>query len=143
MFRSTGHTLHGKKTSTFFVLAQSTRSMFSKQAVGAFKRSISSQNVSKAYAISMLSALVVIVATFLLCVLEPEFQFIQLLFEVISAFGTVGLSTGITPDLSGAGKLVIILVMFIGRLGAMTLISMWIERPEKMIRYTEETIAIG
>jgi len=38
---------------------------------------------------------------------------------------------------------VIILVMFIGRLGAMTLISMWIERPEKMIRYTEETIAIG
>ena len=117
--------------------------MFSKQAVGAFKRSISSQNVSKAYAISMLSALVVIVATFLLCVLEPEFQFIQLLFEVISAFGTVGLSTGITPDLSGAGKLVIILVMFIGRLGALTLISMWIERPEKMIRYTEETIAIG
>lgn len=140
---SPGSTGGGIKTSTFFVLAQSTRSMFSKQAVGAFKRSISSQNVSKAYAISMLSALVVIVATFLLCVLEPEFQFIQLLFEVISAFGTVGLSTGITPDLSGAGKLVIILVMFIGRLGAMTLISMWIERPEKMIRYTEETIAIG
>ena len=139
---SPGSTGGGIKTSTFFVLAQSTRSMFSKQAVGAFKRSISSQNVSKAYAISMLSALVVIVATFLLCVLEPEFQFIQLLFEVISAFGTVGLSTGITPDLSGAGKLVIILVMFIGRLGAMTLISMWIERPEKMIRYTEETIAI-
>ena len=140
---SPGSTGGGIKTSTFFVLAQSTRSMFSKQAVGTFKRSISSQNVSKAYAISMLSALVVIVATFLLCVLEPEFQFIQLLFEVISAFGTVGLSTGITPDLSGAGKLVIILVMFIGRLGAMTLISMWIERPEKMIRYTEETIAIG
>lgn len=105
---SPGSTGGGIKTSTFFVLAQSTRSMFSKQAVGAFKRSISSQNVSKAYAISMLSALVVIVATFLLCVLEPEFQFIQLLFEVISAFGTVGLSTGITPDLSGAGKLVII-----------------------------------
>ena len=140
---SPGSTGGGIKTSTFFVLAQSTRSMFSKQAVGAFKRSISSQNVSKAYAISMLSALVLIVATFLLCVLGPEFQFIQLLFEVISAFGTVGLSTGITPDLSGAGKLVIILVMFIGRLGAMTLISMWIERPEKMIRYTEETIAIG
>lgn len=140
---SPGSTGGGIKTSTFFVLAQSTRSMFSKKAVGAFRRSISRQNISKAYSIAMLSALVVIVATFLMCIIEPDIDFIRIMFEVISAFGTVGLSTGITPGLSGAGKLVIILVMFIGRLGAMTLITMWIERPEKHIRYTEETIAIG
>lgn len=140
---SPGSTGGGIKTSTFFVLAQSTRSMFSKKAVGAFKRSISRQNIAKAYSIAMLSGLVVIVAIFLMCIIEPGFDFVQVVFEVISAFGTVGLSTGITPDLSGTGKLVIILVMFIGRLGAMTLITMWIERPEKHIRYTEETIAIG
>lgn len=140
---SPGSTGGGIKTSTFFVLAQSTRSMFSKKAVGAFKRSISRQNINKAYSIAMLSSLVVIVAIFLMCIIEPDLDFVQIVFEVISAFGTVGLSTGITPDLSDLGKLIIILVMFTGRLGAMTLITMWIERPEKHIRYTEETIAIG
>lgn len=140
---SPGSTGGGIKTSTFFVLAQSTRSMFSKKAVGAFKRSISRQNINKAYSIAMLSSLVVIVVILLMCIIEPEFDFVQIVFEVISAFGTVGLSTGITPYLSDLGKLIIILVMFIGRLGAMTLITIWIERPEKHIRYTEETIAIG
>ena len=62
---------------------------------------------------------------------------------MISAFGTVGLSTGITPDLSDPGKLIIILVMFIGRLGAMTLITMWVNRPEPNIRYAEEQISVG
>ena len=76
-------------------------------------------------------------------VLEPECTFIQLLFEVVSAFGTVGLSTGITTSLSVAGKLVIILVMYTGRIGAVTLVSMWIEHPEQNARYTEETISIG
>ena len=61
-------------------------------------------------------------ATFLMCILEPDCTFMQLIFEVVSAFGTVGLSTGITPDLSTAGKFVIILVMYTGRLGAFTLL---------------------
>ena len=78
-----------------------------------------------------------------MCILEPEYDFIQLFFEVVSAFGTVGLSTGITPELGCAGKLVIILVMFIGRLGAVTLLTMWINHPESNIRYTEESIAVG
>ena len=51
------------------------------------------------------------------------------MFEVVSAFGTVGLSTGITPGLSAASKFVIVLIMFIGRLGAFTLFSMWVDRP--------------
>ena len=62
---------------------------------------------------------------------------------MVSAFGTVGLSTGITPDLSDFSKLVIILIMFIGRLGAFTLLSIWIERPESGFRYTEESVTIG
>ena len=140
---SPGSTGGGIKTSTFFVLFQSARSVFSKKTVGAFRRGISQQNISKAGMIAILSAVVVCTATFFMCVLEPEYDFIQLLFEVISAFGTVGLSTGITPDLGWAGKLVIIIVMFIGRLGAMTILSMWINHPEPRARYTEEGIAVG
>ena len=140
---SPGSTGGGIKTSTFFVILQAVRSMCTKRSIGAFHRSISQQNVSKACIIAVLSMAVVCVATFLMCVLEPECTFIQLLFEVVSAFGTVGLSTGITPGLSVAGKLVIILVMYTGRIGAVTLISMWIEHPEPSARYSEETISIG
>ena len=78
-----------------------------------------------------------------MCVLEPEYSFMQLLFEVVSAFGTVGLSTGITPELSVAGKAVIIIVMFIGRVGIITLLSMWVNRVEPRARYSEEEVSIG
>ncbi len=140
---SPGSTGGGIKTSTFFTLLQAARSVFSKRHVGAFKRSIPKESIAKAYMITMLSLAVVCIGTFFMCVLEPEYSFIQLLFEVVSAFGTVGLSTGITPYLGAAGKLVIISIMFIGRLGAFTILSMWIERPEKNARYTEETVTIG
>lgn len=140
---SPGSTGGGIKTSTFFILLQAVRSAFSKRHIGAFQRSIPRESVEKAYMITTLSFAVVCIATFLMCVLEPKYSFIRLLFEVVSAFGTVGLSTGITPYLGTAGKLVMILIMFIGRLGAFTLLSMWIERPEKNARYTEEAVTIG
>lgn len=140
---SPGSTGGGIKTSTFFVLFQSAKSMFSKKPAGAFHRSIAKENIAKSYMIMMLSLAVVCIGTFLMCVLEPDCTFIQLMFEVVSAFGTVGLSTGITPTLSVAGKLVIIVIMFIGRLGAFTLLSMWIDHPEPNIRYSQESISIG
>ena len=140
---SPGSTGGGIKTSTFFVLIQATRSMYSKKTANAFHRSISKQNISKACMLTILSGTVVCLATFFMCVFQPEYSFIQLFFEVVSAFGTVGLSTGITPELSIAGKMVIILVMFIGRLGAVTLLSIWINHPEPNTRYSEETITIG
>lgn len=140
---SPGSTGGGIKTSTFFVLVQSMRGAFTKNNPEAFRRSISRQNVSKAYMITLLSAAVVCVAVFLMCVLDPECTFMQLFFEVISAFGTVGLSTGITPTLSWAGKLVIIFVMFTGRVGAFTLLTIWINRPERNAHYSEENVSIG
>lgn len=78
-----------------------------------------------------------------MCVLEPEYSFMQLLFEVISAFGTVGLSTGITPDLGVAGKLVILIIMFIGRLGRNDPAFHVDHHPEPTARYTEEHITVG
>ena len=65
------------------------------------------------------------------------------MFEVISAFGTVGLSTGITPTLRVLSKLLLILIMFIGRLGPVTIASLWAYRTEVGVRYSEENIAIG
>lgn len=140
---SPGSTGGGIKTSTFFVLIQSARSIFVKRPLSSFRRNLSPENLSKAYLVTILSLGVVCIATFLMCILEPDCTFIQLLFEVISAFGTVGLSTGITPGLSVAGKLVIILVMYTGRIGAFTLLSMWIDHPEPNARYTQEAVTIG
>ena len=140
---SPGSTGGGIKTSTFFVLVQAARSIFVKRPLSSFRRNISPENLSKAYLVTILSLGVVCIATFLMCILEPDCTFIQLLFEVISAFGTVGLSTAITPGLSVAGKLVIILVMYTGRIGAFTLLSMWIEHPEPNARYTQEAVTIG
>lgn len=140
---SSGSTGGGIKTSTFFVLVQSARSIFVKRPLSSFRRNIPPENLAKANQITVISLGVVCAATFLMCVLEPGCTFIQLLFEVVSAFGTVGLSTGITPGLSIAGKLVIILVMYTGRIGAFTLLSMWIDHPEPNARYTHEAVTIG
>ncbi|MBS5724985.1 MAG: TrkH family potassium uptake protein [Clostridiales bacterium] len=140
---SPGSTGGGIKTSTFFVLMQQVRSLFTKKHIGAFRRSISSETLTKASVIALLSLLLVCVGTFLLCILEPNCSFVQLLFEEVSAFGTVGLSTGITPSLADGSKLVLIFTMFAGRVGAFTLLSIWIERPAPTTHYTEESITIG
>lgn len=140
---SPGSTGGGIKTSTFFVLSQHVRSLFTKRHIGAFRRNIPSEVFSKACTISLLSLLLVCVGTFFLCVLEPEYSFVQLLFEEVSAFGTVGLSTGITPTLSVASKLILIFTMFAGRVGMFTLLTMWIDRPAPSVRYTEESVSIG
>jgi trk system potassium uptake protein TrkH len=70
--------------------------------------------------------------------------FVRIVFEAVSAFGTVGLSTGITPQLSGAGKIVVVLLMFIGRLGPITLLTAlqsWQSEPH--YRWPEEDVVIG
>ncbi len=140
---SPGSTGGGIKTSTFFTLIQAVRCVVSKKRLSAFHRSIPAEAMSKAYMIMNLSLMVVFCGIFSLCVLEPEYSFIQIMFEVVSAFGTAGLSTGITSELGTAGRLIVIVLMFIGRLGAFTLLSIWINRPEKNARYTEETLTIG
>ena len=140
---SPGSTGGGIKTSTFFVLMQQVRSLFTKRHLGAFKRSISAETLSKASVISLLSILLCCAGTCLLCIMEPEYSFIQLLFEEVSAFGTVGLSTGITPELGSAAKLVLIITMFAGRVGMFTLLSIWIDRPAPNAHYTEESVTIG
>lgn len=140
---SPGSTGGGIKTTTFFVLMQEVWCIFTKRRPGAFHRRLPAGSMNKAATIALLGTIVICVGTFLLCVFEPEATFIQLLFEDVSAFGTVGLSTGITSGLRDASKFVLILTMYTGRVGAFTLLSIWVERPAPVARYTEEAITIG
>ena len=140
---SPGSTGGGIKTTTFFVLMQEVWCIFVKKEPGAFHRRLPRGSLAKAATVALLGLIVVCTGTFLLCVLEPQNSFIQLLFEDVSAFGTVGLSTGITSALRDPSKIVLILTMYTGRVGAFTLLSIWVERPEPAAHYTEEAITIG
>ena len=67
----------------------------------------------------------------------------EYLFETVSAFGTVGLSMGVTPNLNDIQKLAIVLMMFAGRVGPLTLAFSWYSERKKEIKYAEESIMVG
>ena len=93
--------------------------------------------------IALLALAVVIAATWLMIVMDPNVPMLDALFEITSAFGTVGLSTGITPSLSVGSKLLSILVMYIGRLGPLTVASLWYFTRGERAAYPEGNIAVG
>ena len=140
---SPGSTGGGIKTTTFFAIIKNVYSASNNKHCVAFKRELSKNTIAKASIIATLSLTLVVVDTFILSIIEPEFSFMQILFEVTSAFGTVGLSTGITPSLSDLSKLIITLTMFIGRLGPLTMATIWTFKPTSHVHYLEEDITIG
>ena len=97
----------------------------------------------QAFVVTLLSFCIVAFSVFLISILEPEYSFMQILFECVSAFGTVGLSTGITPELGSAAKFVLILTMFVGRLGALTIATLGNFKEPSEVSYTTENITIG
>lgn len=140
---SPGSTGGGIKTSTFFVLLQGVQSAATNRAEKAFRYSIPSGAFRKAAVIAFIAMTVVLTGTWLLLVFDPQLEMVDALFEMTSAFGTVGLSTGITTSLSVPSKLVSILIMYIGRLGPLTIASVWYFNKGERIRYPEGNIAIG
>lgn len=125
---SSGSAGGGIRTSTFAVIWASVLSTIrGKKNTELFKRTIDPEVVTKAYAIMMFFVVGNIVGPFALSITEAEaielgkFDLLDLLFEHVSAASTVGLSTGITSQLSGAGKTILIIAMFIGRVGTLTL----------------------
>ncbi|MBH1940491.1 H(+)-transporting ATPase [Mobilitalea sibirica] len=140
---SPGSTGGGIKTTTAFTLFKSAYSMSTNKHCMAFKRRIPNDIVMKAFVITFLSMSLIIFDTIIISIFEPHFTFNQILFEVISAFATVGLSTGITPELSAVSRVIIIITMFTGRLGPLTMASIWYNKPESNISYSEENITIG
>lgn len=140
---SPGSTGGGIKTTTFFVLLSAAYAAATNKHSCIFKKRLPHSLLFQAFIIGFLAICVVCVSTLLLCVAEPDIPLARLLFESVSAFGTVGLSTGITPDLSVFSKSVLILTMFIGRLGPLTVASLWIWRKEADYSYSEEAVTIG
>ncbi|MFV0343692.1 MAG: TrkH family potassium uptake protein [Anaerocolumna sp.] len=140
---SPGSTGGGIKTTTAFVMFRNAYSVSTNKSCSAFKRSIPQDVIAKAFIITLMALSLVCVDTLIISMIEPNFTFIQIIFEVVSAFGTVGLSTGITPELSAASKIVLIITMYIGRLGPLTIATIWTFKPMSGVKYSEETLTIG
>ena len=134
----------GVKTTTFGLLILYVwSSLKGKEEIQIFKRRVSQDIITKVLTVIALSLALIIIMTILLSYTEGG-DFIKVLFEVVSAFGTVGLSTGITSSLSIAGKIIIIITMFTGRIGPLGLaLSLIQKREPEMIRYPEEKIMVG
>jgi len=141
---ASGSTAGGIKVNNFSMLLLTVwSSLKGKENPSAFGREFHIQQIHRALAVVVLSVFLVSVAVFFLTLTE-NFKFIDLLFESVSAFGTVGLSTGITPALSVAGRLIIITVMFFGRLGPLTITLALVQRQNIYgTRYPRETVRIG
>lgn len=120
---SPGSTGGGVKTTTFAILLQSVKATLQgKQDVQFFERNIPSQTVVKSIAIFIVSLITVSLCLLIMMRLEPDKNFLAIFFEVVSAFATAGLSVGITPFLTVLGKLTLVILMFIGRVGPLTLV---------------------
>ncbi len=140
----TNSTGSGIKVTTFMVLLLATRAFLRGRPLPViFGRQISSTLVYKSLAITFIGCGILFVALMALSVTDAQLGFENLVFEVVSAFGTVGLSRGITDELSSAGQWVIMLVMFVGRIGPLTL-SFLLTRPRQpVVRYPEGEVYIG
>ena len=139
-----GSTAGGIKVNTFGMLVATIWSTIrGKEHAGAFGREFANEQIHRALALMMLSLTLIFIVVFVLTVTE-KFGFLNLLFETVSAFGTVGLSTGITPDLSVAGRLIITAVMFVGRLGPLILVLSLTQRQQPSeYRYPQDEVRIG
>jgi trk/ktr system potassium uptake protein len=151
---SPGSTGGGIKTCTFAVILASVyRMVTGKRQVLIQKKSIAEHTSTKAISIVVISLAVIFIACTLLLLVETttSSQYCgnsymgSLIFESVSAFGTVGLSVGITPHLSYLGKIIIILTMYVGRIGPLTLALLIGRRvqPAAVVRYPEESIMVG
>lgn len=136
----------GIKTTTFAVILYTVLSVIKgEEETVLYKRTISRNIVYKAVAISFISVFIIFSVTMVLSITETS-NFLTILYETTSAFGTVGLSLGLTPELSTVGKIIIIFTMYTGRVGPLTLalaLAKRQRRPKPIIKYAEEKIMVG
>lgn len=147
-----GSTGGGVKTTTAALLLAAVRSRFrGENGTTLFQRTVPEATVTRALAVVLASFALLNAATLLLVILETggvshgdtRGRFLELLFEATSAFGTVGLSMGVTSGLTFASKLVIVGLMFTGRLGPLTLALAVEPREAKRFAYAEENVMVG
>lgn len=143
-----GSTGGGIKVTTFFVLLLTTYSIVcGRQEAVIGKRSLGKDLIRRAAAIAVLAMMLVLLSTLLICVIEtnnPQVTLETALYECISALATVGLSCGLTPNLSSSSKLILMFLMFCGRVGPLTISTALANGQKKSaIRYPESRIMIG
>ncbi len=141
---SPGSTGGGLKTTTFAVLwGAMTREFSDKRQVEIYRRTIPADTIQKALTVLLFYLVVVASSVVALLAIEP-FPLIDVLFEAVSAVGTVGLSTGITASLSPYSRVIVILLMFFGRLGPLTLgYALLLSNRKHEVHYAEERVMIG
>ncbi|WP_176555843.1 TrkH family potassium uptake protein [Virgibacillus ndiopensis] len=134
----------GIRTTTFAIVLLLMFSFAKGQKnIKVFRREIHEDDVRKSVVVSFLALLLCFLATVILSETEP-FPIMEIMFEVSSAFGTTGLSMGITPELSDAGKIVIISLMFIGRIGILSFIFLFNRRNKQTnYHYPKERVIVG
>ena len=137
----------GLKTTTFFVISLAIIYFAKGKTPRAFSRSISRQTVFKAAVLVVFSLFYIFIIATSICFFEPSLGIKEIMFETVSAFGTVGLSMGITSSLSVGSKLLLCLTMFVGRLGPLTVINLLnhntLVEANDEIKYVEGKVIIG
>jgi len=141
---SPASTAGGIKTSTFALLVIAIITLIKgREHVEIYKRSIPYSAITKSLAVFGLAMTLVVTVTMILNITE-KFDFLDILFEAVSAFGTVGLTLGITSGLTSIGKLVLIFTMFAGRVGALTILIALASREKKtLLKYPEGKVIVG
>jgi trk system potassium uptake protein TrkH len=146
---SPGSTGGGLKTTTFIVMGLAVLATLRGRNTEAFGRRLPDQLIRKALVMLVLALIFMNFATLALMITESSgaagsnYGFQQITFEVVSAFCTVGLTTGVTSELTGAGKFIIIACMFVGRVGPLTLVLAIGNRKSKPFEYPDERVMIG
>jgi Trk-type K+ transport system membrane component len=142
---SPGSTGGGLKTSTFAVAVLNTLSVAKgKERVEVFSREISNDTIKKAFAVIQLSFLVIGLGVFMVMLFNPEMNILDVAFEIFSAFSTVGLSLGITAGLSTGSKIVVTVIMFLGRVGTLTVLVALVKKVRSQnYKYPEESVFIS
>jgi trk system potassium uptake protein len=142
---SPGGTGGGIKTTTFRVLVDCTKAVLQgKEEVVSFQRQIPISLILKAVGVLVGSGMTVLGATTLIALTDPKLDLIRILFEVVSAFATVGLSAIGTQNVSVLGQLILILTMYMGRVGVLLLMSAILGDPKpSFVHYPEENLLVG
>ena len=137
----------GVKTTTLAVTAIAIYYYVRGKKATAFKRRIDDTQSAKAFVLLVVAIIIVFIGTIIVLAIQPYLGFDKVLFEVVSAFSTTGLSMGITSSLNVINRIIIVVIMFFGRLGPLTIMGVlnknWMSNAFEDIQYVKENVMIG